>query len=322
MNYRGLGGTGLEVSVLGYGAWGIGKSMWLGADDTESLRSLRRAIGAGVNFIDTALAYGDGHSEQLVGQAVREAESTVYVASKIPPQNSQWPARPGVAAADAYPADWVIECTERSLANLGLETIDVQQFHVWSDEWLEQGDWADAIWRLRQQGKIRHFGISINDHEPTNALALVRSGMVDSVQVIYNIFDQSPEDELFPAARAANVGVIVRVPFDEGSLTGKINPGTQFPPGDWRNNYFRGDRKDQVWQAAKAIITDLGVPLESLAEIALRYCLSHPAVSTVIPGMRSLLNVDANVRAVDLGPLSPVELEVLHRHRWARNFNE
>jgi aryl-alcohol dehydrogenase-like predicted oxidoreductase len=320
MNYRTLGKTGLEVSVLGYGAWGIGKGMWLGADDTESVRSLRRAIDAGVNFIDTALAYGDGHSEQLVGQAIREAEGTTYVASKIPPKNSEWPARGGVAAAEAYPAEWVVECTERSLANLGLETIDVQQFHVWSDEWLHQGDWAEAVGRLREQGKIRHFGISVNDHEPDNAVALVRSGIVDSVQVIYNIFDQGPEDELFPAVQAANVGVIARVPFDEGSLTGRISPDTEFPPGDWRNNYFGGDRKEQVWERAQAITKDLGVPLENLPEMALRYCLSHPAVSTVIAGMRSLLNVDANVRAAELGPLSPEELEVLHHHRWIRNF--
>jgi aryl-alcohol dehydrogenase-like predicted oxidoreductase len=213
-----------------------------------------------------------------------------------------------------------VECTERSLANLGLETIDVQQFHVWSDEWVGQGDWMDAIERLRSQGKIRYFGVSINDHQPASALALVNSGVVDSVQVIYNIFDQSPEDELFAAVGAEKVGVIVRVPFDEGALTGNINPKTEFPEGDWRNSYFGGDRKEQVWERVQAIIKDLGVPVDRLPEIALRYCLSHPAVSTVIPGMRSLRNVDANVRAAELGPLSAEEFEVLRHHRWVRNF--
>ncbi len=320
MNYRGLGKTGLQVSELGYGAWGIGKTMWLGADDDESLRSLHRAFDQGVNFVDTALGYGDGHSEQLIGRAVREATGIVYVSSKVPPKNLKWPAPRGVSASEAFPAEWVVECTEQSLANLGLETIDVQQFHVWSDEWVGQGDWMDAIEHLRLQGKIRYFGVSVNDHQPANALALVNSGFADTVQVIYNLFDQSPEDELFPAVLAKNVGVIVRVPFDEGALTGKINPETRFPEGDWRNRYFGGNRKEQIWERVQAITRDLGVAVDRLPEIALRFCLSQSATSTVIAGMRSLHNVDANVRAAELGPLSAEELEVLRRHRWVRNF--
>ncbi|HTW06483.1 MAG TPA: aldo/keto reductase [Acidimicrobiales bacterium] len=322
MNYRRLGRTGLQVSALGYGAWGIGKTMWIGADDDESLRSLRRAIDQGVNFIDTALGYGEGHSEKLVGQAVREAGATVYVASKIPPKNMTWPAPSGVAADDAFPADWVVECTERSLANLGVETIDVQQFHVWSDEWVGHGSWAEGVARLREQGKIRYFGVSINDHQPANAIRLVESGLVDTVQVIYNVFDQSPEDALFPAVQAHDVGVIVRVPLDEGGLTGRITAGTTFPEGDWRHRYFGGDRKLQVVEHVEAITKDLGVPVEALPGIALRYCLSAPAVSTIIPGMRSVRNVDANVKAVEDGPLSAQQLDVLHEHRWVRNFYE
>ncbi len=320
MNYRKLGKTGLQVSELGYGAWGIGKNMWIGADDEESLRALRRAIEEGVNFLDTALGYGDGHSERLVGQVAREANGTVHVATKIPPKNMVWPAPKGVAANDAYPADWIVECTERSLSNLGLETIDVQQFHVWSDEWVGQGDWLEGIERLRSEGKIRFFGISNNDHQPSNAIKLVNSGHVDTVQVIYNIFDQSPEDQLFPAVKTADVGVIVRVPFDEGALTGRVNPATTFPDGDFRNRYFGGDRKEQVWEHVQAIAKDLGTPIDRLPEIALRYCLSQPAVSTVIPGMRSVRNVDANVAAAALGPLSPEEVEILHHHRWVRSF--
>jgi aryl-alcohol dehydrogenase-like predicted oxidoreductase len=320
MKYRKLGRTGLEVSELGYGAWGISKVAWIGADDDESLRALDDAIEHGVNFIDTALGYGNGHSEMLVGRAVRQAEGSVLVASKIPPKNSQWPDRAGVPAQEAYPADWVVECTERSLANLGLETIDVQQFHVWSDEWVGKGDWAEAIERLRAEGKIRYFGISINDHQAANAVKLVGSGLVDTVQVIYNIFDQSPADQLFAAVQAANVGVIVRVPFDEGGLTGKVTPETEFPTEDFRNNYFGGDRKEQVWERVQAIAKDLGVPVQKLPEIALRFCISNPAVSTVIPGMRSRANVDANIQSIDLGPLSAQELEILAHHRWERNF--
>lgn len=320
MNYRKLGKTGLQVSELGYGAWGIGKNMWIGADDEESLRALRRAIEEGVNFLDTALGYGDGHSERLVGQVAREANGTVHVATKIPPKNMVWPAPKGVAANDAYPADWIVECTERSLSNLGLETIDVQQFHVWSDEWVDQGSWQEAVNVLRAEGKIKNFGISINDHEPANAVALVDSGAVSSVQVIYNIFDQSPEDELFPAVQKAGVGVIVRVPFDEGALTGKVTPSTEFPEGDWRNAYFGGDRRTEVYERARSIVKDLGVSLDQLPEIALRFCLTNPAVSTVIAGMRSVRNVEANLAAASKGPLSPEEVEALRRHRWIRNF--
>jgi aryl-alcohol dehydrogenase-like predicted oxidoreductase len=320
MQHRTLGKTGLEISVLGYGAWGIGKTMWLGADDDESLRALRTAIERGVNFIDTAYGYGDGHSETLVGEAVRNASERVYVATKIPPKNRIWPAPAGVRAEDAFPAEHIISCTETSLERLGLERIDVQQFHVWSDEWLEQGDWLEAVEQLKRDGKIGAFGISINDHQPANGVGLVRSGHVDTVQVIYNIFDQSPEDELFPAVQEANVGVIVRVPFDEGALTGKITPETEFPEGDFRNSYFRDDRKQQVWERAEAIAADLGVPVDELAAPALRFAITHPAVSTAIPGMRSVRNVERNVAAVEAGPLDAEQVEALRKHRWVRNF--
>ena len=317
---RPLGKTGLEISVLGYGAWGIGGSMWIGADDDESLCALRRAIELGVNFIDTAAGYGAGHSELLVGRVVREAPDTVYVATKIPPKNLQWPSRAGVHASEAFPADWVIEQTEVSLERLGLERVDVQQFHVWSDEWLDQGDWLDAIEELKRAGKIGAFGVSINDHQPANAVQLVQSGHVDTVQVIYNVFDQSPEDELFPATEAANVGVIARVPFDEGSLTGRIRPDTEFPDGDFRNRYFGGDRKQQVWERAQAVAADTQVPVDELAEIALRFCVTHPAVATAIPGMRTVRNVERNVAALERGPLSEDQLAALRPHRWVRSF--
>jgi aryl-alcohol dehydrogenase-like predicted oxidoreductase len=320
VNYRKLGRTGLEVSEVGYGAWGIGKSQWIGAEDDESLRALNRAIDLGLTFIDTALGYGEGHSERLVGQTVRARDETVHVATKIPPKNRIWPAPPGLHPDETFPADHVRGCTETSLENLGLETIDVQQFHVWQDEWLGEGDWLGAVEDLKREGKIRHFGVSINDHQPANAIKLIESGLVDTVQVIYNVFDQSPEDELLPACLEHGVGVIVRVPFDEGALTGAITPETKLDEGDFRNDYFRGDRKRQVQERVRAIVSELRVTEDEIAEIALRYILSHPAVSTVIPGMRSVRNVERNVRVADGEGLPEDQVRLLKNHRWVRNF--
>jgi aryl-alcohol dehydrogenase-like predicted oxidoreductase len=320
MRTRTLGRTGLEVSELGYGAWGIGQLEWIGAEDDESLRALRCAIELGVTFIDTALAYGAGHSEELVGRVLRDSPGTVRVATKVPPRNGEWPARAGVPVEQVFPGDWIVECTERSLRNLGVEAIDLQQLHVWTPGWAGQGDWLETVDRLKAEGKIRFFGVSLNDHSPDDARPLLRAGVVDSLQVIYNVFDSSPDDLLLPAAGAAEVGVIARVPFDEGGLTGKVTPETTFPAGDFRNGYFAGDRKREVWERANAIVADLGVPLDRLPALALRFCLSHPAVSTVIPGMRTVRNVEANVAAVEEGRLDDSELETLRRHRWERSF--
>jgi aryl-alcohol dehydrogenase-like predicted oxidoreductase len=320
MNYRKLGKTGLTVSEIGYGAWGIGKSGWIGASDDESLKALHKSIDLGLNFIDTALAYGKGHSERLVGRVVKERSETIYVATKIPPKNGQWPARSGVSVADTFPGKHVIASTEESLQNLGLETIDVQQFHVWSDEWVNHGDWLEAVQKLKEQGKLKNFGVSINDYQPENAIKLIETGVVDTVQVIYNIFDQSPEDQLFPACDRHQVGVIVRVALDEGGLTGKITPDTTFEPGDFRSNFFRGDRKQQVYERVQKIVSDLKITLDQMAETALRYVLSHASVSTVIPGMRSVRNVEQNCQLGDGRGLPKEQVEKLKAHRWIRNF--
>jgi aryl-alcohol dehydrogenase-like predicted oxidoreductase len=320
MHYRTLGKTGLQVSEIGFGAWGIGKTGWTGADDELSKIGLNAAIDKGVNFIDTALGYGNGHSERIVGDVVRSRSEQVYVATKVPPKDKQWPARPGVPANETFPADHVIACTEESLRNLGLETVDVQQFHVWSNEWVGNGDWLDAVRRLKEQGKIRFFGVSINDHQPDSALGLIESGVVDTVQVIYNIFDQSPEARLFPACQQHNIGVIVRVPLDEGGLTGKVTPETVFAPGDFQGQYFRGDRKSEVYERAQRIAADLDIPLDKLPEIALRYTLSHPAVSTIIPGMRSPRHVETNTAVGDGNGLPLPLVQRLKAHRWIRNF--
>ncbi|WEX86376.1 aldo/keto reductase [Sinorhizobium garamanticum] len=320
MHYRTLGRTGLSVSEIGYGAWGIGNSGWRGANDEESARALNRAIDLGLTFIDTALGYGEGHSERLVGKLLKKRSETIYVATKIPPKNRIWPARPGTPVEDGFPADHVIACTETSLRNLGVETLDVQQFHVWSDEWVGRGDWLSAVERLKRDGKIRFFGVSINDYEPENALALIESGVVDSVQVIYNVFEQTPEEKLFPACERYNVGVIVRVALDEGGLTGQIRADSFFPEGDFRANYFRGERKREVEERARKIVEDLAIAPDALAETALRFVLSHPAVSTVIPGMRSVRNVERNCAIGDGRGLPSEQREKLRAHKWPRNF--
>lgn len=322
MNYRTLGRTGLRVSDIGYGAWGIGGKQWLGGTDDESLVALRRSIELGLNFIDTALAYGDGHSEQLVGQVVRQSRQTVYVATKIPPKNLIWPASPATPIAEVFPYDYCVRSTEQSLRNLGLETIDLQQLHVWTPEFTASDEWKRAAEELKRSGKIRYFGISISEHDADSALDAIRTGLVDAVQVIYNIFDQTPEEKLFPLTLERNIGVLARVPLDEGGLTGKLTPATTFPPGDFREFYFRGDRKKQVADRVALLEAELASMqhMEPLAETALRFCLSHPAVSTVIPGMRTLRNAEANCAVSDKGGLNPEVLALLKRHAWYRNY--
>ncbi len=325
MRYRALGRTGIEASELGYGAWGIGGKQWLGNADDESRASLRRAIELGLNFIDTALAYGEGHSERLVGEVVRGSPGKVWIATKVPPKNLLWPARPGIVVEDVFPRDYVVRCTEKSLKNLGVETIDLQQFHVWNPEWLAadtktSDEWARAIEDLKKSGKVRAFGISINDHQPDSALDLIRTGLIDTVQVIYNIFDQSPEANLFPLCVEKGIGVLARVPLDEGALTGSITPATEFEKDDFRGRYFRGDRKQQVADRVAALQKDLAGVDGTLAEIALRFCLSAPAVSTVIPGMRKTRNVESSCGVSDKGPLPGDVLARLKQHAWDRNF--
>ena len=266
MLYRKLGKTGLEISTLGYGAWGIGGMMWIGADDDESLRALRRAISLG-----RQLHRHRPWLRQRAQRGARRPGRARLVRDRLrgdedPAQEPALAGPAGVRAEAAFPADWIVGCTNESLQRLGVETIDVQQFHVWSDEWVGQGDWLEGVEQLKRDGKIRFFGVSINDHQPANAVRLVESGHVDTVQVIYNSFDQSPEDELFPAVEAAGVGVIARVPFDEGSLTGRIRPTPSSRRATSARRYFGGDRRQQVWDRAQAIAADLGVTVDELAE--------------------------------------------------------
>jgi aryl-alcohol dehydrogenase-like predicted oxidoreductase len=320
MRYRTLGRTGLEVSEIGFGAWGIGGKQWQNGSDEESLAALRKAIESGINLIDTAYAYNEGHSEQLIAQVLRDTGAAVHVATKIPPKNRVWPARPGVGIEEVFPYDYIVEMTEKSLQNLGVETITLQQYHVWNPQWFLSDDWRRGIEDLKKAGKVRFFGISINDHQPDSALEIVKSGLIDTVQVIYNIFDTSPQTRLLPLCRTENVGVLARCPLDEGALAGAVDESSQFEPGEFRDFYFRGDRKTQVVKAVSALRAELGETGETLADTALRFTLSHDAVSTVIPGMRKVRNVEANCAVSQKGALAAETLAKLKRHAWSKCF--
>jgi aryl-alcohol dehydrogenase-like predicted oxidoreductase len=317
MKYRQLGRIGWMVSEIGFGMWGMGG--WTGSEDTESLESLQRSVELGCNFFDTAWAYGQGHSEGLLGQLLRQNPGVkLYSATKIPPKNMKWPSRREFTLADCYPPGHIQDYVHRSLKNLGVEQIDLIQFHTWEDSWLEDDRWVHKLDELRQAGKIQAVGISLNRWEPWNGVKTVRSGWVDAVQVIYNIFDQNPEDELFPACREMGVGVIARVPFDEGTLTGTLTLESRWPSGDWRNTYFVAENlKTSVARAdrLKPLIPE-GM---TLPEMALRFILNNPGVSTIIPGMRKQSHVQSNLAASNAGPL-PEGLHIaLRGHRWDRS---
>lgn len=320
MEYRPLGRSGLEVSAIGFGAWGIGGDMWGGADDAESVRALHRAIDLGVNLVDTALAYGEGRSERLVGRVLRERRETVYVATKVPPRNRAWPATREVPVSETFPSHYVSECCDSSLRNLGVERIDLLQLHVWHDAYLEQDGWRGALEKLKAAGKVRLVGASVTEHDTDSAMQAVEADVFDAFQVLVNVFEQRPAERFLPACREYGVGVLARVPFDEGALTGSVTPETTFPPGDFRNRYFRGDRRREVQARVQRLRALLGAEARTLPELALRYCLSLPAVSTVIPGMRRTQNVDANALAGDGRALSAGLLRSLGAHAWPRNF--
>ncbi len=319
MRYRTLGRTGLRVSEVGYGAWGIGGTQWVGADDQTSLQSLRAARELGVNFFDTALAYNEGHSEELIAEAFAD-DPDVIIATKVPPKNRIWPAVRGSSLRDVFPRDYVLDSLEKSRRNLRRKTVDLFQFHVWDDAWAGESEWLETIRLLRHSGHVRFIGISINDHQPANVIKALGTGLIDVVQVIFNVFDQSPLDQLLPYCAEHEIGVIARCPFDEGGLTGKIRPETQFPQGDFREVYFGGERKQQVWERVQRISEALDMSVEALPEVALRFILSFPAVSTVIPGMRNPAHARANVESADKGGLSSSQLRILAQHRWIRNF--
>jgi aryl-alcohol dehydrogenase-like predicted oxidoreductase len=316
MNYRRFGRTGWPVSEVGYGMWGM--SAWTGSDDAESRASLQRAVDLGCNFFDTAWHYGSGHSERLLGELVRRNRGKrIYVATKIPPKNLAWPARPEYSLDDCFPPDHIEHFVRTSLKNLGLERCDLMQFHTWSDHWLRDDRWAKKIEELRAQGLFEAVGISLNRWEPWNGVGAVRSGLIDSVQVMYNIFDQNPEDELFPACAEMDVAVIARCPLDQGSLTGTLTLDSKWPEGDWRNKKFNPGALREIVEHADAVKT-LVPAGKTLPEMALRFVLSNPKVATVIPGMRKAKNVEQNLQTAEDGPLQAPLLAELRKHRWNR----
>jgi aryl-alcohol dehydrogenase-like predicted oxidoreductase len=319
MRYRRLGRTGIEVSEIGFGGWGIGGG-WGFQDDRGAIRALKRALDLGVTFFDTALGYGNGHSEELIGQATAGMRDQVVIATKIPTKTDRWPVLPHEPVSEVFPADWVIECTEQSLKNLGTDYIDVQQLHAWTPSYTEQLEWYEALSRLKEQGKIRAFGVSSNDWDPYGPVGLTESGLTDTVQVIYNVFDQRPAEQLLPAALAHDVGIIVRVPFEEGLLTGKMGPDYTFDEGDWRAEWLTPERlAEGSWRVA-ALKPFLAEDRPTLAALALKFCLSHPAVSTVIPGMRRVAHVEANCAVSDGKLLSNEETEALKAHAFVHRW--
>jgi aryl-alcohol dehydrogenase-like predicted oxidoreductase len=294
---------------------------WSGSDDDQSLEALDLAVSLGCNFFDTAWAYGQGHSEQLLGQTLRRHAGTrLYVATKVPPRNFQWPGRAETPIAEVFPPDHIREYTEKSLRNLGVERIDLQQLHVWSDAWADDEGWTRAFDDLKREKLVESFGISVNRWEPTNVLRALESGLVDCVQVVYNIFDQDPEDELFPYCQEHGIAIIARVPFDEGSLTGTLTADATWPAGDWRNLYFTPDQLRQTLERVDRLRPVVPGD-QTLPELALRFILHHPAVTTTIPGMRKPAHVRANLAASDGHPLSADLLAALRAHRWQRDWN-
>jgi aryl-alcohol dehydrogenase-like predicted oxidoreductase len=322
---RTLGTTGYIVSELGFGCWGLGADMWRGVADGDGREALREAVDRGITFFDTALAYGNGHSERLIGNALKAELSAgrVVVATKVPPRNQEWPGKASKPLADVFPARHIAASTERSLKNLGVEALPLQQLHVWHDAWLNDPEWKasyDQIVRLKTEGKVLHWGISINDHAPETALEILEDPLFETAQVIYNIYDRSPERALFELAKKKPLGVIVRVPFDEGALTGQIRSSTVFPAGDWRDEYFAGDRRAEAGRRAQALERLLDDQVQTLPELALRFCLSSPVVTTVIAGMRRTAHVQQNVAAAEKGRLPAGMLTKLEGHAWEKNW--
>lgn len=319
MKYRLLGRTGFRVSEIGFGAWGIG-GMWGARDDAEAERALSRAFDLGVNFYDTAYVYGDGHSEELIGRFLRHKRSEIYVASKVPPKTFRWPVRPDDPVKNTFPKQWVIDCTERSLKRLHTDYLDLQELHAWTDAYTQQLDWLEAMEKLKNQGKIRAYGVSANDWDPYGPVNAVLAGLLDTVQVIYNIWEQRPVEKLFPAAKEKNVGIIARVPFEEGLLTGAYQPGHKFESDDWRSEWLTPERLAEAYRRVEKLKSFLSEDCPTLSSLALKFCLSHPAVSTVIPGMRRVRHVEENCAASDGQLLRDETIRALAEHAFVHGW--
>ena len=320
MKYRRFGRTNWQVSEIGYGMWGM--AGWTGSDDEQSLASLQLAVDLGCTFFDTAWGYGEGHSEALLGQIIRaNPDKKLYTATKIPPRNFIWPSRREFELDDCFPPDHIEEYVTSSLKNSALDSFDLMHFHVWEDHFIEDDRWVKKVDALKEQGLFHAIGISINRWEPWNGVKSVNSGIIDAVQVIYNIFDQNPEDELLPACAKHDVAVIARVPFDEGTLTGNLTLDSTWPEDDWRSSYFVPENlKSSVMHADP--LRNLVPEGLTLPEMSLRFILNEPRVHTIIPGMRKANHVRMNIAASDLGPLPEPLYKELKKHRWDRTPTE
>lgn len=320
MKFRKFGRTNWQVSEIGYGMWGMGG--WTGSDDEQSLRALQQAVDLGCNFFDTAWGYGEGKSEGLLGELIRSNRSKkLYTATKIPPKNFKWPSKREYTLDDCFPPEHIEKYVGMSLENADLRSFDLMQLHTWEDSWLQDDRWYVKMSDLKDQGMFAAIGISINRWEPWNGVKAVESGLIDAIQVIYNIFDQNPEDELFPACREHDVAVIARVPFDEGTLTGKLTKESKWPEGDWRNTYFVPENLNSSVEHAN-LLKPLVPDGMTMAEMALRFILGEPTVSTIIPGMRKPEHVEMNMAASDAGLLEPSLTQELKKHRWDREPTE
>ncbi|HTC92562.1 MAG TPA: aldo/keto reductase [Terriglobales bacterium] len=319
MKLRTLGRTGFQVSDVAYGLWGM--SGWSGSDDQQSRQSMQLAVDLDCNFFDSAWAYGDGKSDLFLGETLRQnSGKRLYAASKIPPKNRKWPASPNDSYKDVFPTEHVFHYADLIRKNLQVDSMDLLQFHVWDDGWTEEKEFHETVSKLKRDGVVRSFGLSLNRWEPWNGIRALRTGLVDVVQVIYNIFDQAPEDELFPICRELNIGVIARVPLDEGSLSGTFTTGTKFPENDWRSRYFNPENLRLTLERIEKLKALLPGSM-SLPEMAIRYILSNPVVSTTIVGMRSSQHVRQNLALSDAGALPPELLAKLKAHRWDRKPN-
>jgi aryl-alcohol dehydrogenase-like predicted oxidoreductase len=316
MKYRRLGRTGFEVSEIGHGLWGMGD--WTGVDESSYVDVLRGSAGLGCTFFDTAWAYGQGKSDGLAGELLRASTGRrLYVASKVPPKNGKWPASTTDPYDDVFPEAYVFESAEQIRHALGVDRIDLLQFHVWDDHWAEERAFVATVEKLKRDGIIETFGLSLNRWEPWNGLKALRTRCVDTVQVIYNIFDQAPEDDLFPLCCEMNIGVIARVPLDEGSLGGGLTLDTKFPANDWRSGYFGPANLPPTVERVERLKATLP-PGMTLPAMALRFILSNPDVSTTIVGMRTAAHLRENLGVSDKGPLPPELLAELKRYRWDR----
>ena len=320
MEKRRFGRTNWEISELGYGMWGL--AGWTGSDQNEVQKSLDLSVELGCNFFDTAWGYAEGKSEEILGKVLKQhSDKKLYAATKIPPKNFIWPSKGHFLLKDCFPASHIVEYTEKSLKNLGVEQIDLQQFHVWEDVWADQDEWKNTIEKLTKEGKVAHWGVSVNRWEPNNCLKTIETGMISAVQVIYNIFDQNPEDKLFPLCKKMDVGIIARVPFDEGSLTGLLTYETTFPADDWRATYFVPENLTSSVDHANALKPLIPEQMD-MPEMALRFILSNPDVGTIIPGMRKIKHVHNNIASSDGKGLSNELIEKLRAHRWERQPTE